>query len=144
MTVRRQLVCVLAGIFAAGCCLLHAQTATTATPLEATYWKLTWMPGTTIEPVPSQHAAYIELDPARHRMSGSGGCNRMTGGYELAGDHLRFPGVARTMMACRGMQTEDALIDTLDKVREWKVSGSTLSLLDANGHPLARFVATPQ
>jgi heat shock protein HslJ len=42
------------------------------------------------------------------------------------------------------MQSEDVLVDALDKVREWKVTGTTLSLLDANGHAVARFVAAPQ
>jgi heat shock protein HslJ len=112
-------------------------------PLENTHWKLTWMPETKIEAGPQQ-AAFIMLDSASHRMSGSGGCNRLMGGYELQGDHLRLAGVARTMMACRGMQSEDALVDALDKVREWKVTGTTLSLLDANGHAVARFVAASQ
>jgi heat shock protein HslJ len=113
------------------------------TALENTHWKLTWMPGTKIESVTPQRAPFIMLDSASHRMSGSGGCNRLMGGYELESDHLRFPGVTRTMMACAsGMKTEGALVDALDKVREWKVSGSTLSLMDADGHVLARFAAT--
>jgi heat shock protein HslJ len=116
--------------------------ATGATPLEKTDWKLVWLPGTKIESVTPRQAPYIELDSASHRMSGSGGCNRLVGGYELEGDHLKFTGSARTMMACRRMETEDALVKALDEVREWKVSGTTLSLLDANGHAVAKFVAT--
>jgi heat shock protein HslJ len=78
-------------------------------------------------------------------MNGSGGCNRLMGGYQVESDELRFAGVTRTMMACaHGMETEDALVNALDKVREWKVSGSTLSLLDGSGHAVARFVAAPQ
>jgi heat shock protein HslJ len=128
-----------------GCSGLQAQTATAAAPLEGTYWKLVWLPRTKVEAVVPQQAAYIELDPASHRMSGSGGCNRLMGGYELEGDHLKFAGAARTMMACaRGMATEDALVKALDNVREWKVSGSTLRLLDGSGQAVARFVAAPQ
>lgn len=125
-----------------GGCGLSAQT-TKAMGLENTHWKLTWMPGTKIESVTPQRAPFIMLDSTSHRMSGSDGCNRLMGGYEMEGDHLRFPGTARTMMACGGgMKTEGALVDALDKVREWKVSGSTLSLMDADGHVLARFAAT--
>jgi heat shock protein HslJ len=145
MSVRGRLVCVLAATFVMGCGGLRAQTATAARPLEGTQWKLTWLPGTTVEAVAPQQAAYIELDPASHRMRGSGGCNQLMGGYELEGDHLKFAGAARTMMACaHGMATEDALVKALDNVREWKVSGSTLRLLDGNGQAVARFVATPQ
>lgn len=142
MNIRARLVCAAAGFFAMGCCGLSAQTATKTMRLENTHWKLTWMPGTKIESVTSPRAAYIELDPASHRMRGSGGCNTLMGGYELEGDHLKFMAPVRTMMACRGMATEDALVNALDKVREWKVSGATLSLLDADGHVLARFEAT--
>jgi heat shock protein HslJ len=128
-----------------GCCGFRAQQAMAATPLEGTRWKLTWMPGTPIEAVTPQQAAYIELDAARHRMSGSGGCNRLTGGYELEGEHLKFASTARTMMACaRGMKTENALVDALDTVREWKVAGAMLTLLDADGRAVARFVATTE
>lgn len=142
MSVRRRLVYGLAGIFVLGCCGLSAQVARRAVPLENTHWKLEWIPGTKIEAVSPQQTAFIELDRASHRMSGSGGCNRLMGPYDLEGDRLRFEGAARTMMACaHGMKTEGALVDALDKVREWKVNGSTLSLMDADGHVLARFVA---
>lgn len=142
MNIRARLVCAVMVIFVAGCCGASAQAVKGTTPIENTHWKLTWMPGTKIESGTPQQAPFIMLDSASKRMSGSGGCNQLTGGYELESDHLRFPGVARTMMACRGMQAEDGLVDALDKVREWKVSGSTLSLMDADGHVLARFVAT--
>lgn len=144
MSVRSQLVCAMAGVFVLGCCGASAQVARTATPLENTHWKLEWIPGTKIESLTPQKTPFIELNSQSHRMSGSGGCNRLMGPYELEGDHLRFEGATRTMMACAsGMKTEGALVDALDKVREWKVQGSTLSLMDADGHVLARFVAVP-
>ena len=145
MKVRGQLVCALAGVVVLGCGVLRAQTATTAAPLEDTYWKLAWAPGTKIEPAGPRQTPYIELNAASHRMSGSDGCNRLMGGYELEGDHLRFPGVARTMMACaHGMGAGEAMLKALDGARAWKVSGSTLTLQDANGHALARFAAASQ
>lgn len=145
MRIRGQLVYALAGVVVMGCCGLQAQTATRATPLEKTEWKLVWLPGTKIESVTPQKAPYIELDSSSHRMSGSGGCNRLMGAYELEGDHLKFASTVRTMMACAGgMSTDDAMVNALERVREWKVSGTTLSLLDANGHAVARFVAAAQ
>ena len=142
MNIRVRLVCAVAGFFVMYGCGLSAQT-TKAVGLENTHWKLTWIPGTKIESVTPQRAPFIMLDSTSQRMSGSDGCNRLMGGYELEGDHLRFPGTARTMMACaQGMGTGDAFAKALDNVREWKVMGSTLSLMDADGHALARFVAT--
>ena len=62
MRIGRRLVCVVATVFAMGGCGLRAQTARTATPLENTYWKLTWLPGTKIESLAPQQTAYIELE----------------------------------------------------------------------------------
>ena len=78
-------------------------------------------------------------------MSGSAGCNRLIGGYELEGDQVKFMAPVKTIMACaHGMQMEDALVKALEEVREWKVSGTSLSLQDADGHAVVRFVAASQ
>jgi heat shock protein HslJ len=115
-----------------------------ATPLENTHWRLTWMPGAKIDAATPRQAPYILLDPESRRVSGSGGCNRLMGGYELEGDRLRFTGTARTMMACaNGMAVEDTFVKALESTREWKVSGGSLSLLDGQGQALARFAAAP-
>jgi len=127
-----------------GCCGLNAQ-QTPATQIENMHWKLTWLPGVKIGSSTPPRAAYIELDSASHRMRGSGGCNTLMGGYELEGDHVKFMAPVRTMMACAsGMATEDALIKALDETREWRVSGTKLNLLNAEGHAVARFVAAAQ
>ncbi len=113
----------------------------TAEPLEGTQWNLRWVEGATVEGG-SPRPAYIELDRASHKLSGSGGCNRLMGGYELEGDHLRLTGTARTMMACAGgMDVEDKLVKALEDVREWKVSGERLELLDGSEKVVARFSA---
>lgn len=124
---------------------LRAQTATTPTPLEGTHWKLTWIPGAKIESATPRQAPYIVLDAGNHRMNGSGGCNRLMGGYELAGQRLKFAGAGRTMMACAsGMATEDALVKALDATRGWNINGNRLSLRDGEGHTVAAFVAAPE
>jgi heat shock protein HslJ len=123
----------------------RAQTAEApkqAEPIERTHWELTWVEGTKVEHT-SPRPAFIMLNPVSHRMSGSGGCNSLLGPYELDGDHLMFKGAARTMMACAGgTETEDKLVDALEKVRQWKISGDELELQDDTGHDVARFSAT--
>ena len=121
---------------------LYAQAPKRAAPIERTHWKLTWVEGSRVEGT-SPRPAFIMLNPVSHRMAGSGGCNSLLGSYELDGDHLQFKGPARTMMACSGgMDTEDKLVDALEKVRQWKISGDELELQDESGHDLARFAAT--
>ncbi|HEV2576872.1 MAG TPA: META domain-containing protein [Acidobacteriaceae bacterium] len=132
---------VQAGLALALAGVVHAQELKQAAPLERTQWKLTWVEGSSVEHT-SPRTAFIMLNPVTHRMSGSGGCNNLLGPYELDGVHLRFKGAARTMMACAGgSDTEDKLVDALEKVRQWKISDGELELQDDSGHDLARFTA---
>jgi heat shock protein HslJ len=49
------------------------------------------------------------------RISGTAGCNRLTGGYSQSGDKLSFQPIAMTRMACQPalMQQERAVLDAL-------------------------------
>jgi heat shock protein HslJ len=111
-----------------------------AAPLEKTEWRLIWLSGTKIDIGTPQQAPYIQLDPESHGVSGSGGCNRLMGGYELAGDHLKFTQMAITRMAClHGGDTEANFTKALNDVTLWKIVGDKLLLIDANQHVLAKF-----
>ena len=73
-------------------------------------------------------------------MSGSGGCNRITGGYESNGDKLTFGQMASTMMACAsGMETEQNFLKALGEVKRWKIAGHELELMDGAGKVVAVF-----
>ena len=122
---------------------MRAQALKTPPPaLENTRWALTSVEGTKVEST-SPRSAFIELDAASHRLTGSGGCNQLSGEYQLEGNHLRLTGTARTMMACAGgMDVENQLVKALDDVRQWRVSGETLELLDGSGDVVARFSAS--
>jgi heat shock protein HslJ len=110
--------------------------------LENTRWKLTHLGEVGVTPASAAQEAYIILDSGTHRVSGSGGCNRLTGHYELSGNHLRFSQMAGTMMACiQGMETEGAFLQGLGSVGAWKIAGQQLELLDSAGKLVARFEA---
>jgi heat shock protein HslJ len=110
--------------------------------LENTRWKLTHLGEASVTPTSAPQEAYIILDSGTHRVSGSGGCNRLTGHYELSGSHLRFSHMAGTMMACiQGMETEGAFLQGLGSVDAWKIAGQQLELLDSAGKLVARFDA---
>jgi heat shock protein HslJ len=115
-----------------------------AAPLEKTEWTLTWLHNTKIEAGGPEQMAYIQLDPDSHRVSGSGGCNRLMGAYELEGNHLKFTQMAMTRMTCLHTgNTEAAFSTALDQVTAWKISGGKLLLLDADQHVVAKFSAVP-
>jgi len=74
--------------------------------------------------------------------SGFAGCNQWTAGYTLADASLVLGPVATTRMACEGrMEAEAAWVALLGAVAGWEVTGTTLTLLDAAGAPLATLEA---
>ena len=108
------------------------------------YWKLTALNGKPVLAAANQREPSLILQSAgaHQRATGSGGCNRFTGSYELNGNSLRFGALAGSMMACvDGMDTEKEYLETLPQVRTWKVLGQHLELFDAAGTMLARFEA---
>lgn len=118
-----------------------AASAATAS-LESTYWKLVRLRNAPVEVADRQREPHLILQPAQRRVVGSGGCNRMMGGYTVDGERLTFTHLAGTLMACpQGMAQERAFLDTLAAVKGWRVIGERLELLDAGGESLAAFDA---
>src|SRR5262245_10206829 len=111
-------------------------------PLENTYWKLTHLGDAPVTSAEPQRQAHFILNPSDKRVSGSGGCNRFTGGYELNGDRLTFKQMAGTMMACaEGMDTEQKFLGALQHVTRSSINKKQLDLMDASGSVIARFEA---
>ncbi len=112
-------------------------------PLENTYWRLTRLGSAPVVVAERQREPGLVLHRENHRVAGSGGCNRLMGGYALEGQTLRFSQMAATKMACAdGMQQEQAFLEALRNVETWKVIGEHLELSDSKGVMLARFEAT--
>jgi copper homeostasis protein (lipoprotein) len=116
--------------------------------LETTYWKLVRLRG---KPVVASRAQQSEphliLHPgSERRVAGSGGCNRLSGGYSLDGDRLTFSRVAATRMACPdGMDQEGEFLETLASVGRWRIAGGRLELISPSGpQPAATFEAGKQ
>ena len=86
---------------------------------------------------------YLELEGGR--VSGTGGCNRLTGTYETSGDTLRFGPLATTRMACEEavMRRETAFLAALAATTRFELAGSSLVLLDAD-RALARLEASSE
>jgi putative lipoprotein len=86
-------------------------------------------------------AARTTLDiGADGTVSGSGGCNRYSGGAEIDGSTIIIGPVAATKMACLGMpmEQETRFFAALDKARSWRLSEGNLLLLDDRGDVLVR------
>jgi heat shock protein HslJ len=101
-------------------------------------WILQSMDGQAV----TAHRPTLTFDAADSRASGMAGCNRFTGGYTQRGWRLRFEAVAMTRMMCldEAMHVEDAFTKVLSDTRSWKILDGELSLYDATGKRLARFI----
>ena len=118
------------------------QKASTRPALENTYWKLTRLGDEPVHVAAEQREPHIILQSGSRRIAGFGGCNRLIGSYVLEGERLTFGKLAMTRMACtQGMETEDAFLAALEKVKTWRVLGQHLELYDAAGNLLAQFEA---
>lgn len=110
--------------------------------LQNTYWKLLRLGSAAVTVTDNHPEPHFILHPDDHRVSGSGGCNRIVGSYELEGDRLKFSRMAGTMRACpSGMELERAFHEALGRVAAWKITGEQLELLDSSGQPVADFVS---
>ena len=124
--------CMLAAAAPAG-----AGSATTAAAIERTTWRLASLPG--------HDAAFLAAVPdgVTVRFEGGAlqafaGCNRLRGGYTVAGDRLTLGPIAGTMMACPPPvgDVEDAFVRALTGTLRFAVAGDTLTLTSDAGAAL--------
>jgi heat shock protein HslJ len=89
-------------------------------------------------------APYLELDTETGALSGSGGCNRLIGGFEADGAGLRLGPVATTLRACDEeiMRREAAFLAVLEGADGVELDAVELALL-AEGRVLARLARVP-
>jgi uncharacterized lipoprotein YbaY/heat shock protein HslJ/uncharacterized lipoprotein NlpE involved in copper resistance len=113
-----------------------------AAPLENTYWKLTRLGKQSVGGARPGRDPHVVLQAKARLVTGSGGCNRIRGSYQVKGAEILFGPTAATRLACPdGMSTEAAFLGALKQTRKWRVLGEQLELLDNNETLLARFEA---
>jgi putative lipoprotein len=113
--------------------------------LEGTRWKLIDIAGTPPVTGAAVEEVNVTLNGEGKRLTGSGGCNRLTGDYTLHRNSLRFRHIGSTMMACPDpvMKQEQAFMAALKDTTTYRITGQTLELLKEQ-QVLARLDAGPQ
>ena len=106
-------------------------------------WNLVQLGEQAIPPSKDERpGAHIILSSKDQRVSGSGGCNRLMGGYTLDGNKLSFSKMASTMMMCEQyMEQEQHFLKALSEVVTWSMEGNTLILKNASGQILLKLGA---
>ncbi len=109
-------------------------------PLEGRGWMLTQLNGKPVQLVPNQLPPTLTFDAANARVTGSTGCNSLSGGYRVDGKTILIEKVATTRRACmNGMETEQPYLNALNQARQWQIAGDLLTLSDGTGQVLAVF-----
>ena len=93
-------------------------------------WKLTTVQG---QAVPETSNAMLAFKPGQvNTVSGSTGCNRVNGNFELSGTNsIKFSPLATTRMACLdngANQTEAKFLQALTKTTSWNIANDELLL----------------
>lgn len=94
-------------------------------------WNLVELQGKAINPKEfDRNQPALIIDLAEGRVSGSGGCNRLTGSLEPIGNRINFGPIAATRMACPSMEVENQFLKVLnDGELRYRVSEERLELL---------------
>jgi heat shock protein HslJ len=114
--------------------------AAMAASLEGTHWRATAI-GERPVVTGANREVYL-LFESGGRVSGSDGCNRIVGSYQVTGDAITLRQLAGTQMACPDSEdTERAFRAALADARRYRIGDDRLELYDAAGAMRARFQA---
>ena len=118
----------VAAAFMAGCCNCRSSPKKTRRPLAGTEWQLIQLGGKAVKPEEGKFT--VTLLAEGNRLTGVGACNRLMGKYETTDKGaLRIGPIASTMMACPGMEQEDAFTKALEATTHYDMDGPMLLLL---------------
>jgi len=100
-------------------------------------WTLTEMEGLKF----SEDKPNLQFDRDQKRVSGSSGCNRFTGAFEIHGPMIKFSPIISTRRACLDAElqyVETRFLKLLERTTRFEVQGNTL-VLYANDRPVLVF-----
>ena len=110
-----------------------------AAPLFGRRWRLTEVGGAAV----GTTRAYVEFDRGAKRFTGDGGCNRISGGFEVDGASLKFSRVISTRRACLDnevQRVETNFLQALERTTGFQIQDDILRL-HAGGPPILTFKA---
>jgi len=91
-------------------------------------WILTDMKGVPVQLSGGRRDAYLSFDADKKTFSGNGGCNQVSGSYNLEKKTIRFGEVISTKMSCPDIQFENTFLSTLGSVDHYEQKGNDLLL----------------
>jgi len=88
--------------------------------------------GWVVESIAGEAVSGPTIEFVEDRVSGTGGCNRFFGGYQVEGDRLTFSAVGSTRMACEEgiMRRETEFFAVLSQAQHYRRDGDRLVIRD--------------
>ncbi|TNE70901.1 META domain-containing protein [bacterium] len=106
--------------------------------IEAGKWELTEFMGNSFEI--KDKKITIEFSVTENSVFGFSGCNTFRGSYKTGeGNRIELSQLASTKRACLDMEMESRFLEMLQKVDNYSIKDSVLSLNKARMTPFARF-----
>ena len=107
------------------------------------YWVLTVFPESTktLAEVFVMKTPDLQLDVPNRKVSGTTGCNRMTGPFTINGEEFQFGNLATTKMGCPGYD-ESVYLNAIGKVNRFRLNNDQLSFY-SDSALLMTFVKKP-
>lgn len=121
-------------LIVAGCSQTPAQTPRISSVIEDREWELVGFEKTSMQI--SKNATLLLIDG---RYMGNAGCNSMGGEYQINADTINFNAAYSTKMSCADINIEMKVLGLMQKVDQFSVEGSRLSLMH-KGRVLMRFI----
>ena len=117
-------------------------------PIEGPVWWLTQLADQPVAPGREpQRDPQVAFERSSGRVSGSGGCNRMSGTFARSGSNLRISQLGSTRMACADpsrTETETLFFQALQSTASYRLAGpGRLALIDAGGRTVALLSTQP-
>lgn len=105
------------------------------------YWLLTELNGKAIKVDNSfRKEPFIIFKDDNNKYSGNGGCNYISGTYQLSDvNHISLSEGISTMMACPASEVESQFLKALQTADNYNINGDMLVLNKARMAPLAKF-----
>jgi len=91
-------------------------------------WVLTEMKGVPVQLSGGRKDAYINFEVSEKKFTGNGGCNHISGNYNLDKSTIHFSEVISTKMSCEDMAFENSFLSTLNNVDRYEARGNDLLL----------------
>lgn len=92
-------------------------------------WILMEMNGIPVQISNTDKDAHLQFVPSNKTFSGSGGCNRITGGYKLdKQEKIRFENVGATRLLCDNQAFEDFFLSTIKTINQYSIEDQILLL----------------